>query len=166
MPFNFTKHAVTKTPQEVILLVSVYELGKVFECLYDDIDMKAKDVFGMTELADFISMLRMICEQHDWDFESLVGEELDDRTPRKDILAQIMINHGKMIRSLYYFKLVGDYRGLKADTCMVLVISNVRKLCHCMKWDFYSLMTLGESRYLERMEDLAAHADKNLLLEK
>lgn len=154
MAFSFVKNSANYQTVDETEHVMTYELAKVFECMFDDIDLKAKDIFGMTEVADFISMIRMFCEQQSWDFESMVGGEVPSSMARKDILSNTFVNLGKMIRGVHYYKRFHNYRGLEPQTSMILVISNIRKLCYYMKWSFDDLVKMGEERYAERMDDL------------
>jgi hypothetical protein len=82
--FSFIKESANDQTPEETLLVCTYELGKVIECQHyekrygeDRLIQKGYKTFGRTEMSDLISMLRMYCEQRDWDFEELIslGEE-------------------------------------------------------------------------------------------
>lgn len=82
--FSFVKESANDQSKEDTLLVATYELGKIIQCHHyskrfgiDRIEKMGYKAYGKTEMADLISMLRMYCEQQEWDYNELlkIGEE-------------------------------------------------------------------------------------------
>lgn len=79
--FSFVERSANAQHKEQTLLVMTYELGKVIEYNHKAF------IYGETayysnanqrkEMADLISMVRMYCEQKNWDFGNLMelGEQ-------------------------------------------------------------------------------------------
>ena len=75
MSFSFVRNSVNPQTVDETLHVATYELGKIIECHHyekrfgpDRVVAKGYQDHGKTEMADLISMLRMYCEQKDWNF--------------------------------------------------------------------------------------------------
>jgi hypothetical protein len=84
--FDFVKTSVNPQTVDETLMVATYELGKVIECHHytkrygidsSTLIIKGYKNHGKSEVADLISMIRMYCQQQDWNYEELVelGEE-------------------------------------------------------------------------------------------
>lgn len=82
--FSFIEESANNQTKEDTLLIATYELGKIIQCYHyskrfgiDRIEKMSYKAYGKTEMADLISMLRMYCEQQEWNYEELLemGEE-------------------------------------------------------------------------------------------
>ncbi len=73
MAFSFVQASVNDQSPEQTLAVATYELGATFGSLCQGIPSNAS-----AEFADFVSMLRMFCEQRLIDFAKISPEEYAD----------------------------------------------------------------------------------------
>ena len=167
MSFGFIKNSANNQTVEETQLVLTYELGKVFECLYDKRELSGYREFAKTEIADFISMSRMLCEQVGWDYDIMITAKSNifDNT-REQLLAKMQILVGKIIHGLHYKKRFNEYRGDDPEMCMQCLADQTRWLCNVMKFDFWETLELGEKRYIERMRDLLTTGVKEQLKEE
>ena len=164
MSFSFVKNSANNQTIEETQLVMVYELGKIFECLFDKRELSGYREFAMTELADFISMSRMLCEQVSWDYNSMLATKIYTfGYTREQLLAKMQVCVGKVIRGLHYKKRFDDYRGDSPDLCMQSLVDQTRRLCGLLDCDFWEVLELGEKRYVERMQDLQRNGIKEQL---
>ncbi len=154
MTYSFVANSANDQMVEDTQLVLTYELSKVCDCLFDPSTLDEKKFYGQTEIADTISMVRMLCEQKRWNFEDMLGAEPTFSVNRQEVLNELFVRLGVLIRGIFYYKRFMNYRGPKPQDTMVMFISSLRKLCHCMHWDFEDLTKMGEERYKERMQDL------------
>ncbi len=165
MNFSFVKASANDQTIEETQLVLVYELSRIFECLYETRDLTGLAAFAKTELADYISMCRMLCEQVPWSFDRMT-EHLEEpifKMSKEVILAKMQILMGKTIRGLHYYKRFHEYRGDSPELCMTTLVTQIHYLCRCMGWRFFELVDLGEQRYKERMDDLKKNGVKECL---
>ena len=164
MSFSFVKNSVNPQTVEETQLVLVYELGRIFECLYDMRELSVYREFARTELADFISMSRMLCEQVGWDYDSMLTTRLNIFVnTREQILAKMQILVGKTIRGLHYMKRFSNCRGDSPELSMGCLVDQTRWLCGLLDFDFWEVLELGEKRYIERMRDLVSNGVKEQL---
>ena len=155
MSFSFVKNSANNQTIEETQLVLTYELGKIFECLYDTRETSGCIAHARTELADFISMSRMLCEQANWDYDDMIVGSKDLFINNKEqILAKMYILVGKVIHGLHYKKRFNEYRGDNPELCMQVLVDQTCRLCSLLKLDFWETLELGEKRYVERMRDL------------
>lgn len=159
MSYSFVESSANNQTLEETQLVLTYELGRIFNCLYNVRDLVGYDTFGRTEMSDFISMMRMLCEQKSWNYELLMKEatSLPSRYDYNGVLAKMMIALGKLIRGLHYVKRFNDPRGDDPLIAIVELLRWSRQLCLSLHWDYWQLQDLGELRYEERMQDLRAN---------
>ena len=167
MSYSFVKNSANNQIVEETQLIMVYELGKVFECLYDKRELSGYREFARTELADFISMSRMLCEQVGWNYDNMITSNSNIFVnTREQLLAKMQILLGKIIRGLHYKKRFDDYRGDSPDICMQCLVDQTRWLCGLLLFDFWEVVELGELRYIERMHDLMSNGIKSQLKEE
>lgn len=170
MSFSFVKASANNQTLDETLNVWTYELSKIYDLLFDfklfnDTPIKDATVtMARTEMADYLSMTRMTCEQADINFDSLYEQE-DKRSiaPLNIKLGRLFINHGLTIRGLHYIKRFNDCRGDNPQEKLKEVINYCRLICTDFNWNFWELYDLGESRYKERMRDLIKTGIKSQL---
>lgn len=163
--YSFVKNSANDQTVEETQLVLVYELGKLFECLHNYVESTKLKAFAQTELADLVSMCRMLCEQKHWDFDTMCE---DDFWPSRsytpiELLCWMQIQLSRMIRGNHYLKRFGKFRGVDPRDAMKDLIFWVQYLCEQMQWDFRDTCRLGEQRYEERMRDLREDGLNNRL---
>ncbi len=159
--FSFVDRSVNPQTPEETQLVMVYELGKLFECLYGTrLTLPGYREHAQTELADYVSMCRMLSEQEGWDFD-VMTEHLSGGIVyghnSEELLAKMMVLTGKLVRALHYMKRFNEPRGDSPSLCMESIIRQVYHLCDVLKYDFWDVCDLGVERYKERMTDLQRH---------
>jgi hypothetical protein len=155
MTYSFVKSSANNQTVEETQLVMTYELGGLFECLYIDKDDRGYKSFAQSELADYISMCRMLCEQVAWDFDAMANNDNSLRpATRQIVLARMMMSMSKMVRGLHYLKRFGAPKDRNPQEYMHKLIQEVQHLCLYMDLSFEEICTLGEQRYEERMHDL------------
>lgn len=171
MAFSFVKLSVNPQTTDETIHVMTYELGQIMDTLdnYDKsiVEIKlGKKECSKTDIADFISMIRMYCEQQEINYTLLVPVTVESMGIEKHIdiiLHQIFIKLAKTIRAYHYFKRFGVWRHGKDSEFLQEVIFWARLLCNKLGFDYWELQDMGESKYKDRMKDLKDNGIKSKL---
>jgi hypothetical protein len=159
MSFSFVeKSANNQTPPETLNIMT-YELAMVFSLVNRSNKNSDLSMFIKTEVADFVSMTRMFCEQ-----TGLLFKDID--TNKKDDLSagRIFIALGYVIQRYHYKKRFGEYseKGDPQESINILC-DYIYSLCLEYHWNYFEVMELGEKRYIDRMRDLVTNGIKSEL---
>ena len=150
MAFSFVTNSVNDQTSSETLNIMTYELAMMFIL----INLKNKDIgtslFLKTELADFVSMCRMFCEQTELIFKELNLNRLTDLSA-----GSIFIALGKLTQKYHYKKRFGS-NSTKGEPqeALDILCDYIYSFCLAYNWSYFDIMELGEKRYLERMNDL------------
>jgi hypothetical protein len=98
----------------------------------------------------------MLCEQECWYYEGMIPEKAL-KIHYSIAFTMMHIAMGNIIQRRHYHKRFGGFPKGDPKQAMEDLITSVHNLAYAMGWKYYELEALGETRYKERMLDLAKH---------
>ena len=148
-------HVCNQTVEET-QLIAFYELERLHETL------STSKEFANSELADFITMITLLCEQLGNDIYEFMTVGLEEGSCSLD---EVQIAYGRLVRSLIYQKRFGTPRGPSTEDCLRKLLDKTRLFSRRQKVDFWEVQELGVERFKERMQDLRTEGLKGQLKE-
>jgi len=176
MGFSFVEHSFNVQTPEETYLVGAYELGSMIRCYHYHKRYGRgylKDCEG--ELSDFISMLRMYCEQTGIDYvqarrsDMFVWLATDSEVSIERSLSRAFAHYGRIwssgidVNTAILTRLPRDKYEVPA-LYVAYVIGDLMQVCKLLNWSYESIQKWGEERYLDRMSDLRLYGLREKVL--
>jgi hypothetical protein len=146
--FDFIR--ASKQPVQSIYetyIIGAYELGSTLRNFYYDRLYGTGYAFDMqAEFADFVSILRMLCQQSSIAYDEMVIVRSLGTTIKvpEGLWIGLYRSYASLLLPLVSEELLG---------CLVWI----RRVCYYYSWELLAIEKLGEERYLERQKDIVKY---------